>query len=171
MAEPIMEISYWRERLQTAPADQRHLAIYRCSLDQWLRIEAQHRTILGQLISSGASVLDAGCGWGRLLGLLPKEWIGPYLGVDLSPDFISLARRKHPERLFIVSDLTVVESAIKKTFGGPWVFDWAILISIRPMVRRNLGAVAWATMETEIRQVARRLLYLEYDENDLGSVE
>jgi hypothetical protein len=38
-------------------------------------------------------------------------------------------------------------------------------------VRRNLGDEAWEAMERELRRVAKRLLYLEYDPDSEGSVE
>jgi hypothetical protein len=50
-------------------------------------------------------------------------------------------------------------------------WDWAILVSVRPMIRRNMGDDVWAQMESEVRKVATRLLYLEYDPSDEGSVE
>lgn len=160
MTEPILDPDYWKQRLKQAREP--HQAIFRCPLDRWLRIEDRHREILGYLISPRDSILDAGCGWGRLLTLLPGDWDGRYLGVDLSPDFIAKAQGAYPKKEFIVGDLRALEF--------PDRFDWAILISIRPMVKRNLGDGIWEQMEVELKRVARRLLYLEYDEDDIGEV-
>lgn len=50
-----------------------------------------------------ARVLDLGCGTGALLdwGFRPHE----YLGVDLSPRMVDVARRKWPRRAFMVDDI------------------------------------------------------------------
>lgn len=162
MSEPIDRPEYWRKRLHDA--DDRHHAIFRCPLDRWQRIEDKHRSILARHIRPGDSVLDAGCGWGRLLSLMPSFWHGRYLGVDLSPDFVALADTEHPQHLFSVADLRDL-SHIRTPF------HWAVLISVRPMVRRNMGEAEWGKMERELRRVASRLLFLEYDETDEGNVE
>lgn len=55
------------------------------------------------------SVLDAGCGNGRLL-----DWLNisanSYLGLDQSQALIEIARQEHPSYQFIVKDLTSVSS-------------------------------------------------------------
>lgn len=198
MAEDILSPQYWKRRLQTAPKDGLHHSIFRCPLQTWLEIEARHKKVLAQHIQLGDCILDAGCGYGRLLRLMPEGWRGAYLGVDISPDFIKLALSEHahhivlgeglPVRRFVVGDLghmcKVVQIALengKFPHHAPLlspsekldeqVFDWAVMISIRPMVVRNLGLAIWKQMEAEIRKVARKLLFLEYDVNDQGSVE
>lgn len=170
MAEPILDTEYWRNRLEHSLKGELHHAVFRCPLDRWKRIEEKHRQILAKHISPWDSILDAGCGWGRLLNLLQihTEFDDPmvvYRGVDISPDFIELAKKHHPNRVFYVKDLRNLPLEWRQ------VFDWAVLISIRPMVIRNLGQGEWDNMEKELRRVARKLLYLEYDENDEGSIE
>lgn len=161
MPEMIGDIRYWKQRLEQA--SELHHAIFRCPLETWRRIEAKHREILARVIQPRDSIFDAGCGWGRLLELMPATWDGRYLGVDLSPDFVHMAQLAYPTREFVVGDLR--ELAI------PDRFDWALLISMRPMVKRNLGDDVWAAMERQVRRVATKLLYLEYDHDADGSVE
>jgi hypothetical protein len=86
--------------------------------------------------------------------------------VDLSPDFVGLARQQYPERRFMVGDLRDLSFIPDRE-----LYDLAILISIRPMIKRNMGDEAWAQMEAELRRVSRRLLFLEYDPSDDGSIE
>lgn len=50
------------------------------------------------------SVLDVGCGTGRLLSFLPK--ISKRTGVDLSPTMLRIARKHVPNGVFHVSDIT-----------------------------------------------------------------
>lgn len=160
MTEPILSPDYWRQRLEQAK--ELHQAVFRCPLDRWQRIEARHRKLLSDLILPHDSILDAGCGWGRLLTLLPKDWDGRYLGVDLSPDFVALAQQTHPRKEFVVGDL--------RRLDFPDTFDWAVCISIRPMMKRNLGEDVWNLMEQELIRVSRRVLFLEYDEEDKGDI-
>lgn len=164
MAEPILSEGYWAERLRSAR--ELHHSVFRCPADRWARIEARHRQILCDELAISDNILDCGCGYGRLLTLLPDWWRGLYLGVDLSPDFIALARKHHPARWFRVADLRSLDPCI----GNGLVFDWAVCISLRPMVRRNLGAEVWDVMEGQVSRHARRFLYLEYDEDDPGEV-
>lgn len=158
--EPILDTEYWKNRLLQAQGGHLHHAVFRCSKDRWERIEVAHRTILAELIGRGESILDAGCGWGRLLDLLPPNWKGRYLGVDLSPDFIALARRNYPHHKydFKTGDLRSLPYLSSKEM------DWGVLISIRPMVLRNLGYEVWEAMEVELSRVCKKLLFLEYDE-------
>lgn len=165
MSKPILDPLYWRGRLNSVPDDSLHHSIYVCPRDKWDKIEQAHKKILKETIGND-SVFDVGCGYGRLLRLLGKDWHGSYLGADLSPDFIDMARLDYPKRVFVVADLTKDMAQFYKHS-----FDWAVMISIRPMIIGNLGKAVWDEMEKGIRKIAKRLLFLEYDENDKGSIE
>lgn len=156
MTQPISDPEYWRQRLINAK--EMHQAVFLCSHAKWEAIAQSHREILRELIKPTDSILDCGCGWGRLLDMLPAEWNGDYLGVDLSPDFIELAKRTYPGRPFLQGDL---REPLPRIYHQ---YDWAVLISVRPMVQRNLGGEVWDVMEQRIKQVARQMLFLEYDE-------
>ena len=168
MTEPILDPGYWRRRIELAPHGEPHQAVFRCHLSKWKLIEAKHKEILASLIKPTDSILDIGCGWGRLLSLLPREWKGRYTGMDISPDFIALADKLHagPDREFHVGDMRLLDTVLLANKAS-----WAVMISIRPMVIRNLGEADWAAAERQIRRLASKLLFLEYDENDPGSVE
>ncbi len=167
--EPIFDPVYWKRRLESAR--ELHHSIFKCPLDRWQRIEEKHRQILARTIAPCDKVLDVGCGYGRLLSLMPDNWRGAYIGVDISPDFIAMAKEQWQvgKPYFVCGDI--------RHWDRSWglrediKMDWAVMISIRPMVRRNLDDDVWNECLTEIRKVAKRLLYLEYDENDEGSVE
>lgn len=171
MSEPILDPGYWAGRL--ASAAEEHQAIFRCPLATWREIEQRHREILAGLILPGDSVLDVGCGWGRLIDLMPQEWVGTYAGVDICPEFVRLARERHGRRgIFVNYEAVDVVGTMAEGFPQYGAkFDWAIMVSFRPMVRRNLGDEYWNELETEIRKSASKLLYLEYDAQDNGSVE
>lgn len=164
--EPILDTLYWKRRLARARSHgELHRAVFICDRDRWQVLEQVHRNILHTLVAPHDSVLDAGCGWGRLINLMPKEWKGLYLGVDISPDFINLARERFPKRVFEVQDLLAIEEK-----ECPRKFNWCVLISMRPMVIRNLGSEAWEKMQSGLLRMAQRLLFLEYDPEDRGSV-
>lgn len=163
--EDILNPDYWNRRLELAPPANPHHSIFRCPLDVWQRIERKHKEILARTIGPDDSVLDVGCGWGRLLTLMPERWNGGYMGVDISPDFIRLANERHAGRYFVAGDIRKILGFT----GG--VYDWGVLISFRPMVRRNLGDAVWDEMRNELRWVCQKLLFLEYDETDNGSSE
>lgn len=55
-------------------------------------------------IPKNASVLDVGCGNGRLLLGLPKSI--KYTGLDQSENLIDEAKKNHPNKQFIVTDIT-----------------------------------------------------------------
>jgi len=166
MSEPILDPAYWRNRLYSTPVGHEHQAVFKCSLEKWRAIERKHKEILARHIQRHDAILDAGCGWGRLLTLLPRNWDGSYLGIDLSPDFIRVAHLQSSGRRFEVGDLRDLSPLLLT----PNSRDWAILISIRPMIRRNLGGETWDAIEKELRKYAKRLMYLEYDETDEGEI-
>jgi SAM-dependent methyltransferase len=59
------------------------------------------RQTLARLIPQDASVLEVGCGAGDLLAALPQP---ERVGVDLLPEVVEEARRRHPELTFHVAD-------------------------------------------------------------------
>lgn len=167
--QDILNPQYWADRLAKAVNGDLHHAIYKCPLEVWRKVENRHREIIALTIKDNESVLDCGCGWGRLLELMPPTWRGNYLGFDLSPDFISAAEANYPRRAGRAFQVRDALSGLPASWTN--FFDWAVLISVRPMVIRNLGQGAWDRMEVEVRRCARRILYLEYDMDDGGSIE
>lgn len=166
MSELISDPRYWARRLRDAKKGDLHHAIFQCPKDRWLAIEAKHRQILAKQVREKDFVLDAGCGWGRLLTLMPDHWAGHYIGIDLSPDFIKMAKAGYahePRFGFSVWDLRQLDTLDMVHF------DLAVMISIRPMIKRHLGEEVWAGIEGQLRKRATRLLYLEYDPDDKGS--
>ncbi len=160
MSEPVFDKAYWAGRL--AAANSLHHSVFLCGSMRWSAIEKKHREILARHVKPGESVLDAGCGYGRLSQMLPEDV--RYLGVDLSDEMVATARRMYPDEKFRVVDL-------RQPWRDMGSFDWAVMVSVRPMVIRNCGQLAWGEIEENLRSVARKLLYLEYDEEGEGSVE
>lgn len=64
---------------------------------------------LAENVKEGDSVLDLGCGNGRLLEALKNKQI-EYLGIDNSEELIKLASLNYPNNKFIVSDILNLET-------------------------------------------------------------
>lgn len=168
MAEQkIADLNFWKERLDIAKEKNCiWQSVFHCHKELWDKIEEKHKSILRRVLSPEETVLDIGCGYGRLLDLLPPSNRDTYCGYDLSPDMIQEAIRLHPEDAFrfIVQDINRLQVPDMK-------YDWAIMSSIRPMVTNYLGSDAWKQMYWKIKPQAKKLLFLEYDPLDEGKVE
>lgn len=80
---------------------------WRSRHDQELRFENLLEAIDERGLGRGFSVLDVGCGLGDLWGYLRRSGreVTRYLGVDVVPEMVSRARRRHPEGRFEVRDI------------------------------------------------------------------
>lgn len=59
-------------------------------------------------VREGSSVLDLGCGNGRLLKALPNVNFS-YTGIDSNPYLLSVARERYPDRQFVQESLETLE--------------------------------------------------------------
>lgn len=77
------------------------------------------KPLIDKLFSKGlkksAKILDAGCGTGRLLSYLTKSKVQAknIIGVDFSPEMLSIARENNPKVKIVESDLSHFNSATK----------------------------------------------------------
>lgn len=62
--------------------------------------------LLGRLHPDARTVLDVGCGTGEHARLLARDHGYAVDGLDIEPDFVRLARRKHPDGSFACADRT-----------------------------------------------------------------
>jgi SAM-dependent methyltransferase len=166
MSEDVLNPNYWDGRLAVVEmaGSPLHQAVFRCPLARWEEIVSKHKEILERHIKDDMTILDVGCGWGRLVTLMPRRY-GRYVGIDIAPGFIRLAKEKWPDRDFYCMKAEDVGSIVGVRF------DLAVLISMRPMLRRNVGDTYWERLELAIRRVCPHILYLEYDPLDEGSLE
>ena len=87
-------------------------------------VQAVHQAI----VPPGTSVLELGSGTGDLLAALePREGVG----IDVSPEMVAMARRRHPELRF---EIGVAENA---ELGA--TFDYIVLSDLVPYVDDLLG--------------------------------
>jgi SAM-dependent methyltransferase len=92
--------------------------------DRWVSRNAYYYAedsrMMRFLIPEGRSVLEIGCGTGRLLAALkPARGVG----IDFSPSMIEIARQAHPDLRFIIGDAE--SSDILAEADGP--FDFIVL--------------------------------------------
>lgn len=77
---------------------------------RWDRLEAEGHDINGEaraidaMAQRGSTILDAGCGNGRLAGYLAAGG-HKVMGVDLDPHLVEVAQTKYPQAQFEVADL------------------------------------------------------------------
>ena len=157
MSNPVNDPSFWRDRLSNALAEgQPHKALYHVDPETWANINMVHKQVLSQLLNTKnhVSILDAGCGLGELVNLLP-DIPHSYKGIDISPEFISYARHRHPRHQFELRDAA-------DTGFSERAFDLAVCRSLEGMIKNELGFEAWRKIETELLRVADRLLLLNY---------
>jgi ubiquinone/menaquinone biosynthesis C-methylase UbiE len=150
MSKPIDKLDFWKERIDTAVKE--HYSVYVVHEAGWKNILKEHLDIIQKEMGYTAKVLDAGCGYGRM-----SEYFINYTGVDFSPDFIAKAKEKYPHKTF-------VEGNLKQLPFADVEFDWAFCVSIKRMVRDNLGDGEWDEMERELKRVAKKVLILEYED-------
>ena len=98
--------------------------------DRWRRMEERGEWVHGEadLVSwfEPGSVLDAGCGTGRVAIELDRRGID-VVGVDLDARMLDEARSKAPHVPWILGDLTDVEITAPGAAGGRRQFDLIVL--------------------------------------------
>lgn len=164
---PIYDPEFWKERLDDA-VQRGNLweSVYKTDKDTWARIEAKEREVLARYIEPTHSVMDIGCGYGRLLDLMPKDWRGAYLGIDIATDFILLARKRYPGREFLVYDLRQTV-----TSPHPYKYDWGVTVSVARVIAGHSGQAVWDEIQERLlRTWCKRLLILDLDPADEGIV-
>lgn len=149
--QPVSDPKFWKERLEVAKKQGHlHYSVYLAGQTLWDRIYNIHLGIIEKEIPKGSTVLDIGCGYGRMSTLFDK-----YTGVDISPDFIQLAKETYPDKKFVCADLNKLPFKDKE-------FDVGFMVSVKGMIIGNLGNEAWMPMEKECKRVCKKLLILEY---------
>lgn len=163
----VLNPMFWKERIDSAPPDMPHYSVYRIHPDGWTLIEERHRSVLLTHVGRYTNVLEVGCGYGRLLDLMPRDWKGNYLGIDLSPDFIAKAKMaKGGERTTFICGRA--EDVLQTL--NPKTFNLGVTVSIRNMLIDNGHESVWTNTFREMSRVCDRVLTLEYDPTSDGEV-
>jgi len=146
------------QKLVKSPADV-HRSVYVVESQTWLGIQRASQGILRRVLVRGQRVLDAGCGYGALLQTMPDGLELTYVGVDISPDLLHVAKDNYPQKQLVQADLR----ALPFRDGE---FDWALCRSVDGMIKGDLGYDAWELMQNELLRVAGRLLIFGYQTPD-----
>lgn len=107
----------------------------------WHAANARSAELLARLVPVGCRVLDAGCGCGDLRPVLAGR---EYVGVDLVPEFIAVARVAHPGDRFEVADLRDLsrfaddefDAVVLRGVGGTFAKSPDILPGLLRIARR-----------------------------------
>lgn len=100
-------------------------------------------------VQSGDSLLDVGCGFADFKGWFEKQGGGlDYTGIDLSPDLLAEAAKRHPDAELLLGDLFDMELADQS-------FDWVILSGALNELLHDDGDYARRTI-TKMYQLCRK---------------
>lgn len=165
MSGEVTDPQFWRTRLLQAHASGRglHTAIYDVDPETWDSIQCETRGRVLNAVLPGRRILDIGCGYGAVYDCLPNNFKTGYVGIDVSPELVEIAKLRHPEGNFVVADAT------RLPFSSGH-FDLAVIRSIRAMLMRAGLPRVFASILREARRVASGVLVLEYG-RDVGRNE
>lgn len=162
--EDVLNPAYWDRRLvQAAARGEIHRAIFQGTPDRMAEKQREQEVLLqfGTWFHTNTSVLDLGCGYGRLLDMLQARYNrvpAPerYLGVDLSPNLVETARVRWPNHWFQAGDLRtfVPEHPSFETDR----FDVGVLLWVRQPVVAHAGEEVWEAIVANARRYCRRLV-------------
>ncbi len=155
---PVTDPEFWRKRLVKAHATGRglHTAVYDTNAGAWESAQRHSAKVFRKhFLLGNPRVLDAGCGFGASCLLMPAGV--RYVGIDISPDLIEVARERYPGAEFVVGDL----SQLPPGWGR---FDWVVLRSIRKMLVREKSEEYWNKVRDNLLSVAGRILVMEYED-------
>lgn len=151
--KPTQDLNFWKQRIKETGSVESGMAVG----FHWPVIDGVHREYIKEYIEPDAKILDAGCGYGRT-----SDWYDDdkYVGVDFLEEFIQEARKRHPNKKFVLTDLTDLPFKDHE-------FDWAILTSVRVVIRSDpSGEEKWRKVERELKRVAKQIMILEYGNGD-----
>lgn len=99
--------SYWRERHSRLVGDPRSVGNLGRSVAENLEAEQRMRRVVdraARLLRPAVSVLDVGCGYGRIADCFARQGYD-YYGIDVAAGAVAEGKRRAPEGTFIVGDL------------------------------------------------------------------
>ena len=167
MDKTVDKIAFWEERL----AEARHNGNLSSSVfwrDKWACLDSAHKNVLDSLLGPLDSVLDAGCGYGRAVDLIPGK---SYVGVDQVPAFIALACEAYYWRRLPSKDWKDISFDNWNLETLPYKnnsFDWVVGISLMVMIIENLGWKRWQVTQEELLRVSKNgILCLEYTDPEV----
>lgn len=129
----------WLQKLEESPG---HSTWY---IERFRTMAAEGKDLHGEarfvdaMVGREATILDAGCGPGRVGGRLAE--LGHYVvGVDLDPALIAAAEQDHPGPTWLVGDLSTLELA---ALGLPAAYDVIVapgnvMVFLDPATRRTV---------------------------------
>lgn len=98
-------VADWYDDFYDEPSDRAESEVmYGWAMEEWARCPRGY-------------FIDLGCGPGSLLNYVRPER-GRYLGIDITPSMVHVAREKHPEYAFLVGDETELPAQSAFVFGG-----------------------------------------------------
>lgn len=147
-------LDFWRTRIKQAkdaglPID---FAMAASGFD-WGVIDKEHSSRIFKYATRNSKILDVGCGYGRTAHWFADE---NYTGIDFVSEFVDEAHKRHPNKRFLVGNITEALPFKDKEF------DIALLISVKRVIAPVVGEKVWGVVEKELKRVAKKVIILEY---------
>jgi len=148
----VRDIEFWRERLRDLKDPIKAII----ENFDWEPVDKFHLSAIRKHIQPHETLLDIGCGPGRI-----TQWFTPeqYTGMDFVPEFIEEAKKRNPKHTFVIGDL-LGESPFKEN-----EFDWGLLISVKGTLFNGDPedpTNTWRPIEPKLKKICGKLLVLEY---------
>ncbi len=115
MEKSFDQVEYWIKRHQRFVGDPRSVGNAGKSLEENLKGEQKVRALVthaAELLKPAATVLDLGCGYGRVADCFYEQGY-TYHGVDVSIEATLKAKRDHPRATFATCDLLTWDSPMR----------------------------------------------------------
>lgn len=91
------------------------------------RSRIRYEILLSRWSVQGATVLDFGCGFGDLFAYINAKGLKEfrYVGVDINPELLAVARRRYPNATFLLDDEVPVDAEFDYVFSSG-VFNYRL---------------------------------------------
>lgn len=108
MIRAVTEQNRWRRQIEQNPGhSQAYISRFRSLAAAGTDLAGEAR-LIDAMLPRGSRILDAGCGTGRVGGVLAAAG-HDVTGVDLDPELIAAARADHPGSTWLVGDLAELD--------------------------------------------------------------
>lgn len=159
---PVESPLFWKNRLEEVKEQKLpiHMAVYHVTEESWQEVNKHTKDILHFYIQkeNPLYILDAGCGMGHLYECLP-DYITGYMGIDISPDFITIAKQKYKRRNFRVADMRKLPFIDKE-------FQYAVCRSVLGMLDDFTEEGSEGVL-SELKRVANKVIVIDYNDKEL----
>lgn len=116
---------------------QRYDSVFSDFIYSSLQYRQKYLSFLISQIPSGSSVVEIGCGTGRLYKTLINKMQINYTGFDISPEAIEIAKQNHPEANWLCREIDDIKNLNADYVISAGLLDWIDQEKIKKLLRQN----------------------------------